>query len=239
MSKLKIYRPVKSNYLTQKWGDSKACINNAGRVVTRMMNGLCPPRFRDFYKSIGLTKGHNGYDFGAYLREAVYVPVMYPAWYRFDKDNAGGLGVDIVSKEPLLKCTEPNCSKMHYIKVRLWHNDQVIGYERKNLSAGDLVALAGSTGRSSGVHVHMGAKWCDKNGVGIHKDNGSYGAFDYTPYYENTFIHDVLRREKISMEIHEKKETLRDLYKKLRLALEMQVLALKQKIHERKTRTLV
>jgi hypothetical protein len=60
---------------------------------------------------------------------------------------------------------------------------------------GDLIAYAGSTGKSSATHVHFALKWCDKNGNGLHTNNGTYGAFDPTPYYENTFVLDHFRNE--------------------------------------------
>lgn len=205
---LKIYRCISSNRITQKWSESKACVQvlpnrQMGRVISKR-KGICPIGYTDFYKYIGMLY-HNGIDLAAYYAENVYHSANFEGWMRTEKDFAGGIGVDIVSYEPILKCTEPNCNEIHYIKLRLWHNSNIIwlnkilevSYTVKKylgikVKMGDRVALAGSTGKSSGVHIHKGIKWCDKDGNGLHTNNGVYGAFDPTPYYENRFVLNII-----------------------------------------------
>jgi len=195
---LKIYRPCKSDWLTQKFGVNKACAKKDKygnlaypvKVVGAYDNGLCPVGYGSLYRLLGM-KGHNGYDLATWFQEPVYHCAEFDGWSRSEVDSAGGIGIDIVSNEPLLYCDE--CKENHYVKMRYWHNDKIKIADKTPIKVGDLIALSNSTGASSGNHIHLGLKWCDKNGNGIHGNNGYYGAIDPTPYYENVCIIDVLK----------------------------------------------
>ena len=209
---LKITRPIKTNWISQTYSESKACISKYTGKITGKKDGICPQGSTSFYEYIGLLY-HNGLDLVAYFKERVFHCANFDGWLRTEMDSAGGIGVDIVSHEPTLKCTEPNCEETHYIKMRYWHNTHItwwgaillVTYAVKRyfdikVKMGDNIALAGSTGASSSTHVHLGVKWCDKDGNGLHTNNGTYGAFDPTPYFENIFVHDYIKREKILIE---------------------------------------
>jgi hypothetical protein len=171
MSKdLNIFRAVSTNYLTQDFGENKSPI----------------------YKEMGM-KGHGGKDYLTWFKEPTYHCADFEGWLYLEEDSAGGLGANVVSYEPILKCTEPNCDEMHYVKARYWHNEVLVGYEGKRIKMGDLVALSGTTGMSNGVHLHKGFKFCNSDGTPAHPNNGYFGAFDFTPYYENKFVLDVTK----------------------------------------------
>ncbi len=184
-----IYRPIQTDYITQGFGENKACINDNGKVLTK--KEICPKDFYDFYLAMNM-KGHNGIDLIAWHGEPVYHSADFSGWLHLESDMAGGLGADVVSYEPILWCEE--CKENHYCKIRYWHNSDLVGFEKADIKSGDLIAFAGSTGASSGVHVHHALKWCDKDGHAIHDDNGYMGAIDYTSFYENKFILDVLQK---------------------------------------------
>ncbi|KKN05253.1 hypothetical protein LCGC14_1089240 [marine sediment metagenome] len=183
---MRIFRPILSDKLNQVFGESKACIDDRGKVTAKV-NDKCISGSQSLYEKLGL-KAHNGYDHRTWYGEPVYHSAEFNGWMKTEVDSAGGIGVDVVSNEPILKCTEPNCNEIHYIKIRYWHGKEVIGFDRKEIREGDMIMLADNTGLSSGTHLHWSPKWCNKEGRGIHRNNGYYGAFDVTPYYDNEFV---------------------------------------------------
>ena len=194
---MEINRAVKSQGITQGWNENNACakvdirtgkIQKPERIIEKQ-GPVCPVGYKPFYTLIGM-KGHNGYDNKAWSGEPVYHAGHYDGWMRTEHDAAGGLGVDIVSNVPMLKCTE--CDQTHHVKMRYWHGKSVVGFDKKAVKPGDLIMLADSSGASSGSHLHWGIKWCDKNGISSHPFNGYTGCFDPTSYYEDVFILDKL-----------------------------------------------
>jgi len=138
--------------------------------------------------------------------EPVFHCADFNGWVRIEHDTAGGLGVDVVSLEPLLQCTEPNCDQKHHIKARYWHNldfrplyeggipprGQHVNLRHLEVVPGQQIARSDSTGASSGNHVHFAPKWCDASGKGLHEDNGYRGAFDPAPFWDERFVLDAL-----------------------------------------------
>lgn len=192
---MKIYRPLSSTWISQGFGEDKACVelDTFGGIkypqkVVGKWKGMCPPRFGSLYEALGL-KAHNGVDFVAYLSEPIYHSADWDGIMKTEVDRAGGIGVDIISKEPLVHCEQ--CKKKHHVKLRNWHLQAAIGFDGREVKSGQVIGLAGNTGLSSGVHLHWGLKYCDKDGRGLHSDNGYYGAIDPTPYYENIPITEV------------------------------------------------
>ena len=174
--RLIMYRPLVSNRLTQRFGANKACKYSNGRIVAKSGN-TCPAGSIDFYKSIGM-KGHNGLDFGAWHGEEVFHAATYEGWMSIEKDHAGGIGVDVISNEPI----ELDDGSVSYIKTRYWHLKTPVGHDGKQVKFGDTIGLADNTGSSSGDHLHFGVKKCDKDGRATEKGNGYNGAFDPLPY---------------------------------------------------------
>jgi hypothetical protein len=141
-------------------------------------------------------RGHNGIDHHAIHGESVVHGATFDGWMKIEKDKQGGIGVDVVSKSPVFfkGYPPPGLTPVAtyekgftaYVKIRYWHLKTAIGWDGKEVTYGTIIGLADNTGASSGDHLHWSPKWCDKNGKGIHTDNGYAGAFDPTPYYENS-----------------------------------------------------
>ena len=194
-------RPIQSPFLSQKWGENKACINIHNRKITATRSGKCPSGTMNFYKAMGL-KGHNGQDNGTYFREPVFFPVIADTEWKckIEKDHDGGIGLDVFSTKPiLLKMLPPQAGEQAreqfkkwggymYIKLRFWHAESNLVEHGDMVKVGDLIQLSDSTGASSGNHVHWSLKFVDKEGITMDKNNGYYGAVDFTLWYENKFI---------------------------------------------------
>ena len=196
---MKLYRPLKSNYLTQGFSDNLACVKTGEsgkaifpyQVLTGIYPSSCPINSTKLYSLLGL-KSHGGYDLACWFKEPIYHSGEFEGWMKTEIDNAGGIGVDIISNEKF-DCTE-GCLEgvKHNIKLRYWHLAEVVGFDKKPIKMGDLIGLGDSTGLSSGNHLHWSLKWCDESGSAIHNNNGWFGAFDQTPFYEDVFVLDVL-----------------------------------------------
>lgn len=194
--KLQIFRPLISKRISQPFAENKACINSQGKIFGT--NSTCPAGSQSFYKSVGMD-GHSGIDIPAIIGEDVYHAATYPGWIRTEIDNMGGIGVDVVSNEPLFfampiphylinTAVPVNGGFTHYVKMRYHHLSKAIGHDGKQVTCGTVVGLAGNTGASSGAHLHFAPKWCLQDGRGVGQANGFFGAFDPKPYYN----HEVL-----------------------------------------------
>lgn len=190
-----MFRPTISSRITQGWAENRACINSKGGVYGVGVGKKCPGK--SFYESLGM-KGHSGVDISTWTGEEIYHSATFPGWWRSEVDSSGGIGVDVVSNEPLfftmpiptelINTALPHIQDgvpgfLHYVKVRNWHLSKAVGHEGKQITVGSVVGLAGNTGASSGPHLHFAPKWCLKDGRGIGNGNGFAGAFDPTPYY--------------------------------------------------------
>lgn len=202
--KLQIYRPVETNKLTQHFGDNQACAKvyptgapyRPYQILDKLPNGTCPAGSVDFYKLINM-KGHNGQDQAAWHGEPGYHSALFPGWLLSAHDQDNGLNVMVVSNEPLVPCTA-GCAAgtIHYILMIYAHGSSMVGYDKKPVNPGDNIMLCDNTGDSSGDHCHFAPKWCDKDGVQLHQDNGYAGAFSPAPDYTNEFILDYLNAQK-------------------------------------------
>lgn len=197
--KLEIYRPIVSSRISQGWGANRACVWPNGKITGT--SSTCPAGSRSFYQSIGMD-GHNGIDIPAWVGEEVYHAATFTGWWSSEVDSDGGLGVDVVSNEPLFfpipiptylintavpKEVDGVAGFEHYVKMRYWHLKAPIGSNKKQVSVGTIIGLAGNTGASSGPHLHFAPKWCLQDGRGVGQANGYAGAFDPTPYYNHEF----------------------------------------------------
>jgi len=197
---LEIYRPCISKKTSQYFGQNKACSYPNGKIVGKIA-GKCPSGSVDFYKSIGM-KGHNGNDIPCIKGEDIYHAATFDGWWRSEVDMAGGIGVDVVSNEPLffptpiptelINTAVPHNQNgvqgfTHYVKMRYWHLSQPVGHNKKEVTVGTTIGLAGNTGASSGTHLHFAPKWCLPDGRSVGDSNGYYGAFDPAPYYKHEY----------------------------------------------------
>jgi len=144
----------------------------------------------DFYKSIGL-KGHNGID--------LFAPDGFPVRAAHDgsvtftgEDGSGGLGVVIRTNESF----EYKDGETYY-KTIYWHlqKGSIRVKAGDKVKAGDLIALADNTGKSTGSHLHFGLKpiyqgeeeW---NWMNMEQKNGYAGAIDPLPYFNGYYAED-------------------------------------------------
>lgn len=193
---LKLYRPILTNKLTQKFSANLACAktNEYGGMaypskIVGTTKGICPPGYAPFYKLLGM-RGHNGEDLKAWKGEPVYHCANFEGVMYTETDSSGGIGVDVVSKKPVLSYK----GTMHHVKIRYWHLLTPIGWDKKEIKPGDMIGLADSTGASSGHHLHFAPKWCSPDGKNtIARNNGYLGAFDPAEFYHrHLFIKDIL-----------------------------------------------
>lgn len=204
---LQIFRPCISDKITQGWGENRACLRENGTIYGVPRGQKCPSQ--SFYESMGM-KGHNGLDIAGLKGQEIYHAATFDGWWRPDSDIMGGLGVDIVSYEPLffpfpipywlINTATPHEQDgkqgfIHHVKMRYWHLYRQLGYIEKKVTTGTTIGLMGNTGASSGTHLHFAPKWCLPDGRGVGQANGYYGAFDPNPYY----VHSVTAREHAEM----------------------------------------
>lgn len=164
--------------MSQDFGENKPCSEVGVRpfhVIEPLSDNTCPIGYEKFYQALGM-KGHNGRDWRC-DHENVYYPCEWGGWVRYDEDPDGGIGIDVVSDLAWLSCNE-GCPSgtLHNVKYRAWHLSSRLINDGAAVRLGDLLAVSGNTGASSGPHLHDAVKWCDKNGRGIHTDNGYMGA---------------------------------------------------------------
>lgn len=232
---LQMFRPTISSRITQGWAENRACIDARGRIFGVGVGQKCPGK--SFYESLGM-KGHSGVDIATWTGEEIYHAATFPGWWRSEVDSRGGIGVDVVSNEPLffpvpiptelINTAVPHeqDGKMgftHHVKIRNWHLSKAVGHEGKQITVGSVVGLAGNTGASSGPHLHFAPKWCLKDGRGVGTSNGYAGAFDPTPYYlHGTTAADhakYLRQQTVPLSPEELKDMMAQLSSARRLLL--------------------
>ena len=185
---MRIYRPLKTNYRTQAFGENKACVRFSSplKVVGKSFN-QCPANFVELYPAMGL-KGHNGEDWACWYEEPIYFSthIAGMTWHaKTEVDNAGGIGVDVISDKKFVFN-----GKTDYIKFRFWHFKSTVVKDGDPVTLGQLLGYGDSTGMSSGNHLHWGIKWCEEDGRAKYSDNGYRGAWDFSPYMTNIFILD-------------------------------------------------
>jgi len=238
--RLQIFRPTLSKNITQGWAENRACIDNNGRIFGVAKGRRCPGP--SFYESVGM-RGHNGLDIATITGEEVYHSATFPGWWRTEVDGAGGIGVDIVSNDPLFFAmpipTEIINSAVpheqdgiigftHHVKIRNWHLYAPIGHQGKQVTVGTVIGQAGNTGASSGPHLHFAPKWCLPDGRGVGQANGFTGAFDPTPYYSHSVTAkehaEYLRKPVIPLSAVELKDMKESLNLIQRLLIEIQKL---------------
>jgi hypothetical protein len=234
-----MFRPIRSKRISQHFGENRACVYANGKIVGKQGNS-CPRGAIDFYKDMGM-KGHNGMDMPGILGEHVCHAATFDGWMRTESDYSGGLGVDVISNEPVYfegkrpegvpySIEEVEYGFLSYVKLRYWHLHGYIGETNKDVKFGQPIGLLGSTGASSAPHLHWSYKFCDKDGNAYNLNNGYYGAYDPdskvfdVSYDHSIFSADSARMlnipkqltQKEEIEIRQKISTIRNLILQLR-----------------------
>ena len=180
---MKITRATKTNLLRQMFG---------------LKNTF--PNMIEFYKSIGLKNGHNGWDFGVQCKdwycktggqcENIYFDVS-DCYGRIDKlykdDINTGYGIKLITED-----------KDGIFQHRFWHFDSINPLLKVGdiLSPGDLLGVSGNTGYSTGAHLHRDLKKMGRDTYGnlYEKEigNGYDGCCDIAPYFQPIFICDLM-----------------------------------------------
>ena len=196
MSNLVIYRPVKSNRKGQSFGENRAMckLDAEGKAIRPFIvkgipnTGIIPEGWISFYKELGML-GHSGEDWTTWHGEPLYFPVdceQAGGWHSVEaSDLDGGLGVDVVSNDPILIDGVTS-----HIKIRFWHLKSA--WKDTDVKFGELIGFCNDTGASGGDHLHWGLKLCDEHGRATYSNNGYYGAIDFSEWYSNYFVLDVI-----------------------------------------------
>lgn len=155
--------------INQNFGEDKACISNTkpDRFVYKETDQKCPVGFRSVYSQM---LGHNGLDLHCVAWQPVYAArdgIVKEVQTEIER----GLGVGIVSVD----------NDGEYYKHRYWHLNAISVKLGQEVKTGDLVGYAGSTGYSTGVHLHFEVKRCTKDGNTLYDNNGYFGAIDPLP----------------------------------------------------------
>ncbi len=249
----KIFRPIRTNYLTQEFGQNKACamvVNGYPVSPFRIISGdnfkPCPNGYAKFYPLIGL-KGHNSTDWATWHGEPLYFPVKADtAWYSKDaSDLDGGLGVDVYSVSRLFFHELPveagpearrdweQHNKTIRVKFRFWHLKEA--WKDEEVFFGEYIGKCDNTGASSNDHLHGPAmKFVNENDRTFDTNNGYYGCVDYMKIrlFENIFVLDQIKKERVVLEskiIVAKITLIERLYQLISL-LQIQILKAKKKV---------
>lgn len=213
---------MRTNRITQGWNANEACVYNRKIVA-------CRPGLQSYYQAIGL-KGHNGLDLALWHGEHLYFSTNLGIKWRADRIGAAderGLHLSVISDEKMV-VEKQGVKVLHirkpregeegtYIKFIFGHLIETPYQDGDTIRFGQYLGRGDNTGISTGDHLHFGFKECEKNGNGLNKDNGYYGALDFTPLYSGRYVVDV------DKEITEMKLTMIELLKKYRKLLQLQI----------------
>lgn len=227
---MKIYRPIKTNNITQKFGENNVCTEllPSGEPVvpfrtTNKKNGKCPDGYDSLYETLGVV-GHAGTDFKAWKGEPIYFDIdAYDAngkaieWEAFPQSSvSGGYGILIRSRQPIELKKAPiapgaslNLIERQYTQLGgAVHLMRYYGHMDKptHLKTGDKVkfgqkvGVSGTTGASTGVHVHRHLLVCGTNEVNpwfyLDGDSDYKGRIDESSWFENEYVLDVIKVKK-------------------------------------------
>jgi len=170
IEKLELYYPIKPNILTQDFG----------------VNG-------EWYKAHGIMIiGHNGLDFSAKLGQEICAAhdglVIFSG---LDANN--GEYIEIITNEEKNIDGVIAFAKTIYCHMQTGGRKVAVGDKVKT---GQVIGLAGTTGLSTGVHLHFGLKR-DAKGKGpldyltIDWYNGYFGALNPTRYFCGFYAEDA------------------------------------------------
>ena len=240
---MKIWRPIKTNKHTQGFKQNLPCVIKDERPFRFVPCGS--DNSEKLYTDALNMLGHSGWDHASYYKEPIYFPVQIPGieWEAATHvDGAGAVTVVVRSTTPvpLVSLPEHTPGALSMIKnqykkqggklyLQIWfvHLQGTHINSKVPIKFGDLVGLADSSGASSGNHLHWSMKVSDPGSwFYIDGDNGLQGAIDFSPYFVNTYVLDILKAQ--STDIKALQLTVIDLANQV-VSLLRQLISLKSK----------
>ncbi len=183
---------------------------------------FCPLSSIPFYRALGMKGHNGYDNSCYYKEPIYFPVMAECKWWaRSEMDADGGVGIDVFSADRIYidelpkeagklarKEWEDN-DKRVYVKLRFWHlydiklGDKPLNIQtgvfadgrpqmKPEIKLGDCIGWGNSTGASSGNHVHWSMKIVAKNSMTLDADNGYYGAVDFSKWYTDSFILDIL-----------------------------------------------
>lgn len=180
-----LFKPLDTLSVGQHFGENLACIPLKGGSLISC-NGLKPPAgYKSVYSNMN---GHNGTDLNVGYGMPIYScqDGIVEEWVS-EKERGIGLGIITTRK---FYCDE--VGKEVYWKIRYWHQSYNLVNLGDTVSIGTVLCLAGSTGYSTGVHLHIEGKPVDvkfnkdgsiKSVKNILQNNNYFGAVNLFPYF--------------------------------------------------------
>ncbi|HEY0010381.1 MAG TPA: M23 family metallopeptidase [Candidatus Paceibacterota bacterium] len=183
--RLRLRKPITPCTPTQNFGDDLTCVDLSTKTLctTRLRDEACPPGFGSLYASLGL-KGHNGIDLAAREGQPVYAATDGVV-EKLEQETNRGLGIVIRTVDRFRFDSLPD-RKLWFARTYYWHLDAFAVRKGDTVTAGQLIGWAGSTGLSSGPHLHFELKPVKRGITGrfskAFPQNGYFGAVDPSPY---------------------------------------------------------
>lgn len=166
-----LFQPVNPFFVTQFFGENRACVSTDGTNKVITCNGNNPPAG---YKSLYGPGGHGAIDLNTRHGQEVYA-AQDGTVYQIDTSEMSGLDVRIESEK-------------HGIRFRHIY-EHLMGYQVKvgdKVRVGQLIGWADNTGKSSGNHLHFQFSiW----------DGSTWVKTDPMPYMETMFAPEMLKME--------------------------------------------
>lgn len=164
-----IYQPLKPFILGQRFGENRACVDNATNSKVIACDGFNPPvGFRSAYGD----KGHTGVDLGLLHRGQEVYCVQKGIIDSIDTNPRTGLDVRIISEHKGVKYR-------HIYE----HLQGYQGSKGDIIETGEIIGWGDNTGWSAGDHLHFQLEMLIDN---------KWIPIDPLPYMEDLFALDIL-----------------------------------------------
>lgn len=174
------------------------------------VNQLFGENATPIYAQFGM-KGHNGIDFG--VIEGTFIRAAHDGTVTFaGEDGASGYTIVLRTHDQRAYKGSGAFFKTIYCHLR---KDGLLVRAGQSVRVGDIIALSGNTGASTGPHLHFGLKpeqpgeapWQFSN---IEGDNGYRGAIDPLPYFQGMYAEEYAS---IRAQLHQISLTIAALFK--------------------------
>jgi murein DD-endopeptidase MepM/ murein hydrolase activator NlpD len=130
-------------------------------------------------------KGHNGIDIAAPTGSPIYAAHDGMVNYLIDKDSTGKL-------QGYGNYAEIKVNQDGYTWRTVYGHMSKFEGSNRSVKAGDVIGYVGSTGFSTGPHLHFGIKR-SLNGKVVDYNNGYFGAIDPMPYFKGNYMNELVK----------------------------------------------